>query len=169
MLNLYPDGNCACKYHSDPDHGKLWYRDTVIVSVGETRRFNLRKIVSGKKVDRMQLPTPHSFHVRHGDVFHMYNNCQDEFQHCIMASEGKWNDGPRASIVFKKSIPQMGGRRGHGIGTASKRWGNAKNREDKSIYLDESTPYNRVKHRHKGRFCSNGTINSKYKGKLNRR
>ena len=40
----YPDGSIACKYHTDPDLGRLWARDSIIVSVGETRRFAFRKL-----------------------------------------------------------------------------------------------------------------------------
>lgn len=116
LLNLYPDGNCACKYHSDPDHGKIWSRDTVVVSVGETRRFNLRRINEGMQSNE---DNPHCFHVTHGDVFYMFDDCQETFQHSVMSSEGEWNDGPRASIVFKKSLVLPGGRRGHGLSSSS--------------------------------------------------
>ena len=27
LINWYADGECACKFHSDPDHGKLWSYD----------------------------------------------------------------------------------------------------------------------------------------------
>ena len=43
LLNLYPERSVACKYHKDPDLGRLWARDSVIVSVGETRRFAFRE------------------------------------------------------------------------------------------------------------------------------
>lgn len=32
------------QWHSDPDHGRLWATDTIVVSVGETRRFNFRQV-----------------------------------------------------------------------------------------------------------------------------
>ena len=57
----------------------------------------------------------HSFHVFDGDVFHMFGDCQESYQHCVMKSEGENNNQPRVSIVFKKSIPQANGRRGHGV------------------------------------------------------
>ena len=49
LLNLYPGGDVACKYHRDPDLGVLWARDSIIVSVGETRRFAFREL--GKNED----------------------------------------------------------------------------------------------------------------------
>ena len=64
LINLYPDGECACKYHSDPDHGRLWARETLIVSIGETRRFNLREIANARAIsDGSSEENPHSFHV----------------------------------------------------------------------------------------------------------
>lgn len=117
LLNWYQDGECACKFHSDPDHGKVWARDTVVVSVGETRRFNLRAIPDssadlGASEEEQE---HHSFHLFDGDVFYMFGDCQDAFQHAVLKSEGPTNNSPRASIVFKKSLPGPGGRRGHGL------------------------------------------------------
>jgi hypothetical protein len=123
-----------CKFHSDPDHGRLWSHDTVVVSIGETRRFNLREIpptvqssvqwmkskIGGKEIPKWEKGADadqdhYSFHLFDGDVFYMGNGCQDDFQHCVMKSEGDFNNAPRSSIVFKKSLPGPGGRRGHGI------------------------------------------------------
>lgn len=133
LLTAFPITNAQCKFHSDPDHGRLWSYDTVVVSLGETRRFNLREIppsVSGnamiKGSQRKDTAPPkskgaeseqdhHSFHLFDGDVFYMTDDCQDTFQHCVMKSEGPSNDSPRSSIVFKKSLPGLGGRRGHGV------------------------------------------------------
>ena len=121
--------------HSDPDHGRLWSYDTVVVSIGETRRFNLREIPSNtlpitpiKKNHRIFDPKTqvgskspeleqdhHSFHLFDGDVFYMKDDCQEMYQHCVMKSEGLTNNSPRSSIVFKKSLPGLGGKRGHGL------------------------------------------------------
>ena len=60
--------------------------DTVIVSVGETRRFNLREIQSQKNSDNEQ--EHHSFHLVDGDAFYMMGDCQDTYQHAILKSEG---------------------------------------------------------------------------------
>ena len=74
----------------------------------------------------------------------MFDDCQDSYQHCIMKAEGENNTGPRASIVFKKSIPQAGGRRGHGVtrqgGHETKRHGETKPKEQKpSVRSSESS------------------------------
>ena len=110
LINHYADGECACKYHSDPEHGTYWAYDTVVVSIGETRRFNLRAIGGAGEQE------PHSFHLYSGDVFYMFRDCQDAFQHAVLKSENAaTNNAPRASIVFKMSLPGPGGRRGHGL------------------------------------------------------
>jgi alkylated DNA repair dioxygenase AlkB len=53
LINYYPDGDSACKFHSDPDMGTLWAKETVVVSFGETRRFHFRSI--GDKTENDQL------------------------------------------------------------------------------------------------------------------
>ena len=63
LLNLYPERSVACKYHKDPDLGRLWARDSVIVSLGETRRFAFRKESSGVREKRAP---EHWFRVRGG-------------------------------------------------------------------------------------------------------
>ena len=71
----------------------------MIVSVGETRRFNLRAIQSqgiGKKIppsdDNEQ--EHHSFHLVDGDAFYMMGDCQDTYQHAILKSEGNPPSSP---------------------------------------------------------------------------
>ena len=112
LINLYDDGECACAWHVDPDLGSVFSRDTHIVSVGESRRFALRQIVNAGS-ESMQ--NHHVHHVHNGDAFGMHRDCQERFQHSILTAEGPQNSGPRVSIVFKKTIPGPGGKRGHGI------------------------------------------------------
>jgi len=45
----------------------------------------------------------------------MFDECQDDYQHAVMKGDNNNNNNGRISIVFKKSIPGIGGRRGHGI------------------------------------------------------
>ena len=61
----------------------------------------------------------HCFHVFDGDAFLMFDSCQDDFEHAVMKAEGPSNNGARVSIVFKKSLPRLGGRRGHGVRLSS--------------------------------------------------
>jgi len=97
----------ACKFHSDPEHGSYWHRDTAVVSLGEVRRFAFRRIDGDER---------HTFHLFHGDVVEMRRDCQDAYQHAVLAAEGEANDGARVSLVFKKAIPHgPSGRLGHGV------------------------------------------------------
>ena len=120
LLNLYPTPEAACKYHRDPDLGRLWARDSVIVSVGETRRFAFRKVLSeggnngGKGKERSE---EHWFRLRGLDCVWMFADCNDAWEHCVMRAEGVGDDAPRASVVFKRSLPptKKGGLRGHAV------------------------------------------------------
>lgn len=96
LLNLYPDGKSAMRYHIDPDQGSLWDYDTVIVSVGASRRFGFRRV----NVDNEK---PHTFVVMHGDVTHMFGNCQESFQHAVKKADIKTEKCSRVSLVFKRS------------------------------------------------------------------
>mmetsp|Transcript_33847 Transcript_33847/g.52714 ORF Transcript_33847/g.52714 Transcript_33847/m.52714 type:complete len:240 (+) Transcript_33847:252-971(+) len=109
LINYYPDGDSACKWHTDPDHGRLWSLEEAVVSVGETRRFNLRQL-TGANEDLDQ----YSYYVCSGDVMHMFADCQDRFEHCVLKGEGQQNCGPRISFVFKQALLQASGKRGHG-------------------------------------------------------
>ena len=126
LLNLYPERSVACKYHKDPDLGRLWARDSVIVSLGETRRFAFRKESSGVREKRAP---EHWFRVRGGDAVWMFGDCNDTWEHCVMPGESdvrgdaNASDAPRASVVFKRSLAtgKCGGARGHAVGGGEKK------------------------------------------------
>ena len=44
LCNHYPDGDSACKFHMDPEHGTHWHRTTAVVSCGSSRKFAFRPI-----------------------------------------------------------------------------------------------------------------------------
>lgn len=46
LINLYEDGKTGMRFHIDPDQGVYWSSNTVVVSVGDTREFCLREVVS---------------------------------------------------------------------------------------------------------------------------
>ena len=131
LANLYPAGeDAACKFHSDPEHGTHWHRETAVVSSGEVRRFAFRRI-GAEDDDR------HLFHLFHGDVVHMHHACQDEWQHAVFAAEDATNSGGRVSLVFKKAIPSPAGRLGHGIpGSGATRSDRKKQRPRVSVKAD---------------------------------
>ena len=135
LLNLYPERSVACKYHKDPDLGRLWARDSVIVSLGETRRFAFRKESSGVREKRAP---EHWFRVRGGDAVWMFGDCNDTWEHCVMPGENDVrgdasdaSDAPRASVVFKRSLAtgKRGGARGHAVGGGDKKKNRKRNRD----------------------------------------
>jgi alkylated DNA repair dioxygenase AlkB len=97
LINLYPSETAACAYHTDPFMGIGYATDSIIVSVGETRRFSFRPLGSTDAES-------HWIRTLDGDAIWMFANCQDDFEHCVMRAEGEGNDAPRASIVFKRSL-----------------------------------------------------------------
>jgi len=110
LLNLYPDGGAACKYHSDPEHGTHWHRDQCVVSAGEPRRFAFRRLDDAQNDGHR-----HVFYLFHGDVVHMTGDCQDQWQHAVFkADDAVTNVGPRVSFVMKHALLQPNGQKGHG-------------------------------------------------------
>ena len=106
LLNLYPDGYSGMRYHIDPDQGTLWGYETVVVSVGATRRFAFRLIESDgdDDVTKDLLSRPHIFVLMNGDVTEMFDDCQERFQHTVKPADKKQEKAPRVSLVFKKTI-----------------------------------------------------------------
>jgi alkylated DNA repair dioxygenase AlkB len=96
LLNHYPDGGSGMRYHIDPDQGLLWDFDTTVVSVGASRRFAFRPIGQASS-------PPHNFVVMHGDVCHMYQKCQETFQHTVKKAENRNDTAPRVSLVYKRT------------------------------------------------------------------
>jgi alkylated DNA repair dioxygenase AlkB len=108
LLNLYPDGGSGMRYHIDPDQGDLWGFETVVVSIGATRRFAFRSILDGSTADgdgkKATNSKPHMFVLMDGDVTEMVRDCQERFQHTVKTAEFKGESAPRVSLVFKKTL-----------------------------------------------------------------
>ena len=119
LLNLYPDGGSGMRYHIDPDQGVQWDFETVVVSIGATRRFAFRSIVndatsngadgqytttSGGRTGPNDGSKPHMFVLMDGDVTEMIRDCQERFQHTVKTAEFKGETAPRVSLVFKKTL-----------------------------------------------------------------
>lgn len=98
LLNLYPDGGSGMRYHSDPDQGTLWGFETVVVSVGATRRFAFRNI-PGTGDSQAK---PHTFVVMQNDATEMFADCQERFQHTVKTNKNE--PASRSSLVFKKTL-----------------------------------------------------------------
>jgi alkylated DNA repair dioxygenase AlkB len=97
LLNLYRNGQSGMRYHADPDQGTRWDYDTAVVSIGACRRFAFRSN------DTRQQQQPHSFVVMHGDVTHMFDDCQERYQHTVKKADNRNDESPRASLVFKRT------------------------------------------------------------------
>jgi len=118
LLNHYPDGGSAMRYHSDPDQGRLWSYETAVISVGASRRVAFRENPNAnantaqqncdaeerQRQKKQQTKKPHSFVVMHGDAMIMIGNCQERFQHAVKPADNKNEQAARASLVFKKTI-----------------------------------------------------------------
>jgi alkylated DNA repair dioxygenase AlkB len=134
LCNYYPDGDAACKFHTDPEHGPMWERLTCVISAGESRRFAFRPIPemgkswmdwdggSSKNMNASKDSdhVPAVAHLFPGDVVVMWGSCNDDFHHAVYVAESNTetpNVGTtgRISLVFKRAIDRGGGKRGHGL------------------------------------------------------
>jgi alkylated DNA repair dioxygenase AlkB len=115
LLNYYPNGESAMRYHRDPDQGTLWDYDTAVVSIGSPRPFSFRKrctrtvgdddhddIGNNGHKQQQEEEEIHNFVVFHGDVTHMFADCQARFEHTV--KKAAVSDSPRISLVFKRSF-----------------------------------------------------------------
>jgi alkylated DNA repair dioxygenase AlkB len=120
LVNYYPNGESAMRYHRDPDQGTLWDYDTAVVSIGSPRPFSFRRkrcpSFGGGDNDNGHGPTAlehqeveeiHNFVVFHGDVTHMFADCQARFEHTV--KKAGVPDSPRISLVFKRSFGSLEG------------------------------------------------------------
>jgi len=108
LLNLYTDGESGMRYHIDPDQGTLWGHETVVVSVGATRKFSFRDIPgltkdNGDDDTKSSKKTGivHNFYVLDGDTTEMFADCQQKYQHTVKTSRGE--KAARSSLVYKKT------------------------------------------------------------------
>lgn len=54
----------------------------MVVSIGETRRFNFRRILDGGAEQESE-KDHHSFHLKDGDVVYMFDDCQVRVQRIL--------------------------------------------------------------------------------------
>eukprot|EP00980_Cylindrotheca_fusiformis_P002226 scaffold517_cov119-Cylindrotheca_fusiformis.AAC.9 len=117
LCNHYADATAACKFHTDPEHGSVWDRTTVVVAAGTDRKFSFKPIdTTWKDWDPLDLENGQhtmaaSIHLFSGDLVVMKENCNDEFYHAVQPGE---NDKDRVSLVFKRALDRGSGRKGHG-------------------------------------------------------
>ena len=108
LLNLYTNGESGMRYHIDPDQCTLWGHETVVVSVGATRKFSFRDIPGLTKYNgdddtksSKKTGIVHNFYVLDGDTTEMFADCQQKYQHTVKTSRGE--KAARSSLVYKKT------------------------------------------------------------------
>ena len=137
LCNHYPDGDSACKFHTDPEHGSHWHRTTVVVSAGASRKFAFRpipevstwtewdKLGHGKTpiIKNDALCAPAVVQLFPGDVVLMTASCNDVFHHAVYASSfGETQaSNSRVSLVLKRALDRGGGKRGHSLAGQGRR------------------------------------------------
>jgi hypothetical protein len=134
LCNHYPDGDSACKFHTDPEHGSHWHRTTAVVSAGSSRKFAFRPIPGVSAWDEWDpsLMTvrakgeascaPAAVQLFPGDVVFMAGACNDLFHHAVYASpfDGVGNNS-RVSLVLKRALDRGGGKKGHSLAGEGRR------------------------------------------------
>jgi alkylated DNA repair dioxygenase AlkB len=138
LCNLYPDGDSACKFHTDPEHGKMWERLTCVIALGSPRVFAFRPIPGETTWSHWDVLKESNHHIINegdhgmpssairlfpGDVVLMWGTCNDKFHHAVYAASltdelaaSRGMDLRRISLVFKRAIAHGNeGRRGHGL------------------------------------------------------
>jgi len=90
LVNRYEDGNDTVGWHSD-DEPELGASPTIAsLSLGASRRFLMRDVVTQKKYE---------WNLNHGDLLIMSGNCQMEFEHSI--PRAKRIAAPRVNLTFR--------------------------------------------------------------------
>jgi len=132
LCNHYPDGDSACKFHTDPEHGTHWHRTTAVVSCGTSRGFAFRpipEVSTWSEWDDVDQKTQQndnqaaSIQLFPGDVVFMTGVCNDLFHHAVYASpfDKVGVDNSRVSLVFKRALDRGGGKKGHGLAGEGRR------------------------------------------------
>jgi len=134
LCNHYPDGDAACAFHTDPEHGSHWHRTTAVVSAGQSRPFAFRPIQElttwaewdESSVSGSDNASSAALQLFPGDLVVMTGECNDLFHHAVYASQSQsdlaGSGSSRVSLVFKQALDR-GGRKGHGVRGQGRRSG----------------------------------------------
>ena len=136
LCNHYPDGDSACKFHTDPEHGSHWHRTTAVVSAGTSRKFAFRpipdlstwsewdpnRLMTSKQSKDDTACAPVVVQLFPGDVVLMTGVCNDVFHHAVYASpfDQAGTHSSRVSLVLKRALDR-GGKKGHSLAGEGRR------------------------------------------------
>jgi hypothetical protein len=111
LCNHYPDGDAACKFHTDPEHGTHWDRLTVVLAAGDDRKFAFKPIGERTQWEEWDYvkgvglhgssnnnnnnmletvacePVAAVTHLFAGDMVVLRDTCNDDFYHAVHAGE----------------------------------------------------------------------------------
>ena len=94
LLNLYRDGQDSVSWHAD-DEPELGTQPTIIsISLGEKRRFRLRRKNSESDEERV------SIDLSHGDLLLMKGRTQQNWEHSLPKTSR--DIGPRINVTFRQ-------------------------------------------------------------------
>ena len=126
LANLYSaGGKTACAWHRDPEHGDAidgakWARHTFVVSAGESRIFAFRPFREAGEAPTNERDR-HTISLFTGDVVTMHGDCNEAWEHSVLPGQGSANEGPRVSLVFKRALVGLDGKRGHTLAGKGRR------------------------------------------------
>jgi alkylated DNA repair dioxygenase AlkB len=92
LINYYVNQSDYMGFHKD-DVGVTKSTNIITVSFGETRNFVVRL--------RNDKDIKYNFELKNGDVFRMFNDCQEVYDHSIPEVKGGEEKGGRISLTFR--------------------------------------------------------------------
>ena len=96
LINYYVNQSDYMGFHKD-DVGVTKSTNIITVSFGETRTFVVRL--------RNDKDIKYNFELKNGDVFRMFNDCQEVYDHSIPEVKGGEEKGGRISLTFRVLNP----------------------------------------------------------------
>ncbi|QGR53943.1 2OG-Fe(II) oxygenase [Moumouvirus maliensis] len=92
LIFHYLDGKDSMGYHYDTI-GVSRGTDIAGITFGATRKLGIRNNITHEK---------EFFEVSNGDIFYMFDDCQDKYKHAILSVDSKnTTTGPRLAITFR--------------------------------------------------------------------
>ena len=96
LAHIYRDGHDYISYHNDKEAYQDPVNHIVSISFGATRKFRFRLLGKTSGWD-------HEFELKNGDLFYMFGQCQQKYQHSI-PRQLRVKD-PRINLTFRIFVP----------------------------------------------------------------